>query len=336
MNRNDNFNNARRDKNDEFYTQRSDIEKEMQHYESHFKGKVVYCNCDDPRESNFFFYFSRNFERLGLKKLIIACYASDDATLFSKKDSKKAVYQIYTGDKNGSRCPDDNEIAVKKFKGDGDFRSAESIELLKDADIVVTNPPFSLFREYIAQLIEHKKKFIVVGNYGSVIYRSIWALVQANKLWLGNKPMGDDMLFNVSKEFAAWLQQNKKEGSGYRIVEGVVKGRAPATWFTNLNHKRRSDKIILVEKYKKAAYPKYDGFDAIEVSKTKNIPADYAGAMGVPISFLSKYNPKQFELVGMDTDFIKESGGDSDRFYLGGKRLYVRIVIRNKDLQKEQ
>ena len=292
---NRNFNNARRARNDEFYTQRSDIEKEMLHYANHFKGKVIYCNCDDPRESHFFHYFSHNFEQLGLKKLIVACYASDNVNLFSTKNSKKAVYQIYMGDTNKNRQPDDDEIAVKQFKGDGDFRNGESIKLLKEADIVVTNPPFSLFREYIAQLIEYNKKFIIIGNFGSVIYRSIFPLIKDNKLWLGVSPRS--MEFQVPDSAIRFTRT--EQGKKYLTVN--------AAWFTNLTHKGRNEKLILIDNYKKDAYPKYDEFDTIEVSKTKNIPMDYAGDIGVPITFLCKYNPNQFEIVGMDTDFIKEN-----------------------------
>ena len=205
---------------------------------------------------------------------------------------------------------------------------------MKEADIVVTNPPFSLFRDFISLLITHKKKFIVVGNFGAVSYKNIWPLIKADKLWLGNKSIGEDMLFDVPDEYAAWLRENKKEGSGYRIIDGVVKGRAPATWFTNLSHKRRNQELILVEKYRKAVYPKYDKFKVIDVKYVKDIPKDYKGVMGVPITFISKYNPKQFEIIGMDTDFISENGGNTDRFYIGGKRQYVRIVIRNKKPQK--
>ena len=320
---NTSMNNAMRAKNDEFYTQRVDIENEMQHYENHFKGKVVYYNCDDPRESSFFHYFSYNFEQLGLKKLIAACYKSNNATLFSQGNSKKAAYQTYTGDKNENRQPDDEEITVKYFKDDGDFRSGESIKLLKEADIVVTNPPFSLFREYIAQLIEYKKKFIVIGNYNAVKYKNIWPLIKDNNLWLGTSASG--MEFRVSDKATNF----SREADGKKFTKlGMV------IWFTNLTHKKRNRKMILVENYKKASYPKYDNFDAIEVAKTKDIPMDYPGMMGVPITFLSKYNPKQFEIIGMDVDLTKEKTGKVSYFYINGEKQYARIIIRNKDLQK--
>ena len=176
---------ARNSKKDEFYTQLSDIERELKHYKNHFKGKVVYCNCDDPRISNFFHYFSYNFEKLGLKKIITTCYKNQNMDLFSQNNSEQAIYLEYDGDKNGNSIPDSKEIGIKPLKGDGDFRSKESIELLKQADIVVTNPPFSLFREYVAQLIEYDKKFLIIGNQNAIAYKGIFSLIKENKIWLG-------------------------------------------------------------------------------------------------------------------------------------------------------
>lgn len=211
--KNSNLHAAKRGKNDEFYTQLSDIERELQHYTAHFKDKVVYCNCDDPRISNFFHYFSYNFERLGLKKLIATCYKNQHSDLFSKNDSEQAVYLIYEGDKDGNRVPSPDEIEVKPLQGDGDFRSAECIELLKQADIVVTNPPFSLFREYMAQLVEHEKKFIIIGNKNAITYKEIFPLIKDNKMWVGVTPMGTDMLFDLTPEYAQKLLQRRNQAA---------------------------------------------------------------------------------------------------------------------------
>ncbi len=321
-----NLHKAKNVKNDEFYTQLSDIENELRHYKDHFKDKVVYCNCDDPRVSNFFHYFSYNFEHLGLKKLIATCYKNQDVDLFSTHNSEQAVYLEYTGDKNGNSVPDANEIGVKPLQGDGDFRSQESIELLKQADIVVTNPPFSLFREYVAQLIQCNKKFVLIGNKNIITYKEIFKLIKEDKMWVGHTPMSTDMLFDVTENYAKELVEKKKEGSGYKIVEGVVKGRAQANWFTNLDIDKRHEDLILHKKYTPEEYPKYDNYDAINVDKTKDIPVDYAGNIGVPITFLDKYNPAQFEIV-------KFRKGDDDRdLVINGKSPYFRIIIKNKKL----
>jgi len=251
---NKNLHNAKRDKNDEFYTQLSDIEKELRHYRDHFKDKTVLCNCDDPRISNFFRYFSYNFEHLGLKKLITTCYKNQEIDLFSQNNKKEAVYLEYMGDKNDNRVPDLEEIGIGYLKGDGDFRSEECIELLKQSDIVVTNPPFSLFREYVAQLMKYEKKFLIIGNYNAVTYKEIFPLIKDNKIWLGVSPRG--MTFKTPDN------------------ELVLTN---ATWFTNLPHKKQNEELILIKKYKgnEKEYPKYDNYDAIEVSKTINIPKDY-------------------------------------------------------------
>lgn len=323
---NTNLHKAKNVKNDEFYTQLSDIENELRHYKDHFKDKVVYCNCDDPRVSNFFHYFSYNFEHLGLKKLIATCYKNQDADLFSTNESEQAVYLEYTGDKNGNSVPDANEIGVQPLQGDGDFRSPESIELLQQADIVVTNPPFSLFREYVSQLIQYNKKFVLIGNKNIITYKEIFKLIKEDKMWVGNTPMSTDMLFDVTENYAKELVEKKKEGSGYKIVEGVVKGRAQANWFTNLDIDKRHEDLILHKKYTPEEYPKYDNYNAINVDKTKDIPVDYAGNIGVPITFLDKYNPAQFEIV-------KFRKGDDDRdLVINGKSPYFRIIIKNKKL----
>lgn len=283
---------AKATKKDEFYTRLEDINNELRHYRDHFRGKTVLCNCDDPRVSNFFTYFAYNFEFLGLKKLITTCYKNQDMDLFSQNKSERAVYLVYEGDKNGNHTPDAEEIGVKPLKGDGDFRSKECIELLKEADIVVTNPPFSLFREYVAQLMEHEKKFLIIGNQNNATYKEIFPLIQKNKMWLGYKC--GDMAFRVpeyyeSRETRYWQDEN---GQKWRSMGNIC-------WYTNLDIKKRHENLILYRNYKSAEYPHYINYDAIEVSRTELIPMDYDGIMGVPITFLDKYNPNQFEIIGI-------------------------------------
>ena len=316
---------ANRAKNDEFYTELADIDKELRHYKHHFKNKTVYCNCDDPRVSNFFHYFSHNFETLGLKKLMATCYKSQAADLFSQNDSEQAVYLIYEGDKNGNRVPDPSEIQVLPLQGDGDFRSEECIALLKQADIVVTNPPFSLFREYVAQLVEYGKKFLIIGNKNAITYKEIFPLIKDDKMWLGVTPMGTDMLFGVPEEhYAETLVQTKKSGSSYRIIDGEVKARAQACWFTNLDHDKRHEELILYKRYTSEEYPHYDNYDAVDVSKVAEIPCDFDGAMGVPITFLDKYNPEQFEIIKF------RKGNDEQDLSINGKCPYFRVLIKRK------
>lgn len=337
--KNKNLHKASKAKKDEFYTQLPDIERELKYYKAHFKGKVVYCNCDDPRVSNFFHFFSYNFEKLGLKKLIATCYKNQDMDLFSEHKSEQAIYLEYTGDKNGNNVPDPNEIGIKKLKGDGDFRSQECIELLKQADIVVTNPPFSLFREYVSQLIEYDKKFVIIGSQNAISYKEVFNLIQEDKIWLG---------YNSVKKFT--MPENYEHNS-IKIENGVkyaVFGNV--CWFTNLDIAKRHEDLILYKTYSPEEYPKYDNYDAIEVSKVTEIPIDYAGAMGVPITFLDKYNPQQFEILGI-TDRENNSGlktktytnddvpnaGDLNRraaIKIGNnyKATYARLLIRNKKL----
>ena len=207
------LNAAKKAKNDEFYTQLADIENELRHYRAHFKGKVVYCNCDDPRVSNFFHYFSHNFEFLGLKKLITTCYKNQELDLFSRHDCERAIMLAYDGFRGGDVVPRVEDIGITHLKGDGDFRSLECIEILKQADIVVTNPPFSLFRDYVAQLMEYGKKFAVVGNKNAITYKEIFPLIKDNRLWVGNTPMSRDLLFDVPKDYAEELRANGKQGS---------------------------------------------------------------------------------------------------------------------------
>lgn len=327
---NKNLQEAKKNKKDEFYTQLSDIERELKYYKHHFKDKVVYCNCDDPRVSNFFHYFSYNFEKLGLKKLITTCYKNQSMDLFSKNDSEQAIYLEYTGDKNGNFVPDPSEIGIKHLKGDGDFRSKESISLLTQADIVVTNPPFSLFREYVAQLIEYDKKFVIVGHQNAITYKEIFPLIKENKLWLGYGFKGGAGHF-INEHYEDYATATDRK-EGMIQVSGVH-------WFTNLDLNKRHEDLILYKTYNKKEYPKYDNYDAIEVSKTKDIPMDYAGVMGVPITFMDKYNPDQFEIIGATES---EGKGFSNGLWDGKSkvaqplinqnRVYKRIFIKHKKL----
>lgn len=315
---------AKKAKNDEFYTQLGDIERELKHYKQHFKGKTVLCNCDDPRVSNFFKYFALNFELLGLKRLIATCYKSKEINIFSQNNSEQAVYIVYEGDKNNNHIVDNEEIEVKPLKGDGDFRSKECIELLKQADVVVTNPPFSLFREYITQLIEYDKSFIVIGNYNAITYKEIFPLIKNNKLWLGNGFSGGNAYFNIiptGRTFANGVYDESTQ---------LVKFRN-CCWYTNLDIKKRHEELILYKRYSPEEYPKYDNYDAINVNKTKEIPMDYDGIMGVPITFMDKYNPKQFEIIK-----FRKGNDERDLVYtdLDGKKVqpYFRILIKKKTL----
>lgn len=319
---NSNLRNAKKAKNDEFYTQLSDIEKEMRHYKAFFKDKVVYCNCDDARDSNFFKYFSLNFEHLGLKKLICTGY----------KENGKGVVLVYEGDKNGNRIVDDEEIIVNELEGDGDFRSAECIEFLKECDVVVTNPPFSLFREYVAQLMEYGKKFLIIGDGNAVTYKEIFPYIKNNELWLGITMRGcQQSVFIVPN---TRTDTNTKE----RLCDGKMRYSTiinTASWFTNIPHNKRNEELDLYRKYNETDYPKYDNYDAIEVSKVADIPMDYDGVMGVPISFIGKYCPTQFEIVDArdytDIERLKSKSTflvkDKDSA-INGKPTYARILIK--------
>lgn len=301
-------------KNDEFYTLLTDIEKEMRHYRKHFKDKTVLCNCDDPFESNFFKYFVLNFNRLGLKKLIATCYATSpiagqQLSLFDvvggedeqrNKPYKAVVTKVYdtTGD-GGVDMFDvaelfkNHENELVELEGDGDFRSEECLALLDEADIVVTNPPFSLFREYVATLMEHEKKFIIIGNSNAITYKEVFPLIMQDRLWLGVTRSGTgSMWFRIMDDFPVKSGQKVENGVRYQTIGN-------SAWFTNLDVKKRHEELILVKRYSPEEYPRYDNYDAIEVSKIVDIPLDYAGVMGVPITFLGKYNPDQFEIVGI-------------------------------------
>ena len=326
---NRNLNAAKISKKDEFYTQLSDIEKELKHYKGYFKDKVVLCNCDDPRVSNFFHYFSYNFEMLGLKKLIATCYKSKHIDLFSQNDSESAIYLEYEGDKNGNKIPDLKEIGIKELKGDGDFRSRECVELLQEADIVVTNPPFSLFREFVLQLIQFDKKFLIIGHQNAIIYKEIFKLVKENRVWLG-VDNGGTKWFEVKEHYDIATESRKKveNGKKYFSMGSVV-------WFTNVDTKKRHENLILYKTYSPEEYPKYDNYDAIEVTKVANIPKDYEGIMGVPITFLDKYNPEQFEIVGSNRGIDQDPNGVYGRgSYLNGKETFKRLFIRNRKVEK--
>lgn len=344
---NENLRSAIRERKAEFYTQLSDIENELRYYKKHFKDKTVFCNCDDPFESNFFRYFVLNFNRLGLKKLICTCYAGSPIanTQFSlsnavkttkrNKPYKAVVTTVY--DKTGDGGIDMVDIAelfksgeneLTELKGDGDFRSEECIELLKQADVVVTNPPFPLFREYIAQLIEYNKKFLIIGNQNAITYKEVFPLLKNNEIWLGNGFPGNVGFFKSPYKDVAKSSHHKK---GLIRISGVM-------WFTNLDIKKRHEEMILIKHYDPELYRKYDNYDAINIDKTVDIPCDYSGIMGVPITFLDKYSPEQFEIIGMcsSAGYNKEIVGlplliiGDARPKIKSKTKYARIFIKNK------
>ncbi|ATW44166.1 adenine-specific methyltransferase EcoRI family protein [Glaesserella parasuis] len=311
---NKNLHRANREKNDEFYTRLVDIENELRHYTQHFKDKIIFCNCDDPEESNFFRYFALNFEHLGIKKLIATHFDANEPTYKLEIDREL--------DLNTDGKIDFQDIQRIPLQQNGDFRSPECIEILKQSDIVVTNPPFSLFREYVAQLMEYEKKFVIVGNQNAITYKETFKLIKENKIWLGNK--SGDMAFRVPDyyEEKATRYWQDETGQKWRSLGNIC-------WFTNLDHAKRHEELLLYNTYSAEEYPKYDNYDAIEVSKTKDIPIDYQGAMGVPITFLDKYNPEQFEIIGLDR-YVKDNPNYGKRFTLNGKETYARILIKHK------
>ena len=328
--KNKNLQQARAAKKDEFYTQLSDIERELMHYKKHFRNKVVLCNCDDPRVSNFFDYLSRNFESLHLKKLITTCYKNQERDLFSRHDCERAISLAYNGDLNNNRIPDADEIGIKTLVGDGDFRSDECIDMLKQSDIVVTNPPFSLFREYVAQLVAYKKKFLILGNLNAITYKDIFKYIKADQLWLGASIHSGDREFGVPDNYPLTAASCRVDEKGKKFVR--VKG---VRWFTNLDYRQRHEDLILYKKYNADEYLKYDNYDAINVNKTKDIPLDYTGVMGVPITFMDKYNPDQFEIIGLIAGNIKGLAGipssiGKDGPYINGKLKYGRVFIKHK------
>lgn len=350
--KNRHLNQAKRGKNDEFYTQLSDIENELKHYKEHFKDKIVFCNCDDPYESNFFKYFVLNFQSLKLKKLIVTGFsisqiAFTQLQLFEVQgyeNEENKVYKIEISelyDMNWDWAIDLSDIKeiIKYGKGknkliplekDGDFRSEESIELLKQADIVVSNPPFSLFREYVAQLMEYEKHFLIIWNQNAITYKEIFPLIKGNKVWLWCRNGAQS--FKVPRTFNKDNVIINKQGEKIAKFWNIVR-------YTNLEHKKRHEELILYKNYNPSEYPKYDNYNAIEVSKVADIPCDYEGVMGVPITFLDKYNPDQFEIVGRaDVNIAWEImefyiKGFKDKWWaplVNWNFVYKRILIRKK------
>ncbi len=369
---NDNVHASRSGKTDEFYTQLSLVESELKHYRQHFKGKIVLCNCDDPYESNFFKYFAMNFNSLGLKKLITTCYATspvigEEMQYFvaangqlsfveqpgsvpvQKESKEKRPYKVEiteVTDENADGRVDlaDVEFLMRNRKNtmtllddDGDFRSSECVELLKQADIVITNPPFSLFREYIALLIEHKKDFCVIGNQNALSYREIFPLVKNNEMWLGYN--SGHFWFKVPDSY-----EEKK--TDFKIDETGQKWRRMGNicWYTNMDIEKRHENMTLFRIYSPESYPVYDNYNAIEVGRTADIPCDYFGVMGVPLTFMCQYNPDQFEIVGqthsgdttpeveqLRTDIVHRHGGR-----IAGKEKFARILIRRKQVNTDE
>lgn len=361
MAKSDNLRTARANKQDEFYTQITDIEKELRHYKEHFKDKVVFCNCDDPYESNFFKYFAMNFNYLGLKKLIATCYDSSpiaytQLNLFGEDKSvpnnnrhpyKIEINEVQDYNKDGATDLADVEYLLKNKKNtltllqeNGDFRSEECVELLKQSDIVVTNPPFSLFREYVAQLVEYNKKFLIIGSQNAVAYKEIFPLLRDDKIWLGYS--SGSQIFQVPTTF---------EKNNTYIKDGIKYAKfGNICWLTNLTTSKRAEQLILYKNYNPLEYPKYSNFNAINVDKVSDIPCDYFDIMGVPITFLDCYNPDQFEIIGLGSGYLGQSIGITgipkehkkqmkghsaagDLYYLKDNKPYVpysRILIRRK------
>jgi len=315
---------AKKSKSDEFYTQLSDIESELQHYRSHFENKVVYCNCDDPRISNFFKYFASNFKEFGLKKLIAACFREQLRDLFNTKEDENGFFYEYRGTEGEKEQPSSTDIIY--FNGDGDFRSSESVDLLKQSDIIVTNPPFSLFREYVAQLVKYDKKFLIIGNVNAITYKEIFKLIKENKAWLGINLGRGVSGFIVPEHYELYGTEARIDSLGNRIVSPNN-----CLWLTNLDTFKRHEDIVLTKKYfgNEDEYPKYDNYDGINVNKTKEIPSDYKGVMGVPITFLHRFNPDQFEIIKF------RKGNDEKDLSINGKCPYFRILIKNKRIQTE-
>ena len=322
MSLNENLNRAAKVREDEFYTQIEDVEREINNYKDFFRDKIVYCNCDDPRESAFFHYFSFNFNVLGLKKLITTCYKNQDRDLFSRGIAEKAIYLEYNGIRDDEKVPNVHDIGINHLAGDGDFRSPECIELLKSCDVVVTNPPFSLFKEYVEQLMEYNKKFIIVGGYNAITYKDIFKHIKDDKLWLGYGFKSGNAFFRIPKD------RNFAKGV-YDADTGLVKFRN-VTWYTNIEHKKRNEELILYKEYNINEYPKYDNFDAIEVSKTSEIPIDYNGLMGVPITFMDKYNPEQFEIVGNAGSYAEDGYSLAQQLFVNGKKKFKRLIIKHR------
>ena len=301
---------AQKAKRDEFYTQSSDIENELKHYRTHFKGKKVFCNCDDPKESNFFQFFAKNFEFLGLEKLVTTHFRDDEPTY-------KLVVDRQLDVNNDGKIDADDAIKTKLTQC-GDFRSSECIELLKECDIVVTNPPFSLFQDYVAQLMKYNKKFLIIGNMNAVINKAMFPLITGNKIWYG---VGSNltMKFRIPDSYEGII-----EGDGFKY--GKVSAIA---WFTNMIHKKRGEEILLYKSYSPEDYPKYDNYNAINIDKVKDIPIDYMGEMGVPVTFLGKYNPSQFEVLDISPHFLRDENMQGN-LIVNGKDKFTRVLIKRK------
>ena len=311
---NDSLHNAKRNKDDEFYTQLSDIENELNHYKEHFNGKTVFCNCDDPKESNFWQYFSLNFEELHLKRLLATHY---NRGIDTNVKNSYMIEMFYDNDKIRTNVID--------LVGDGDFRSNECIELLKQSDIVVTNPPFSLFREYIALLIKYKRKFIILGNQNAIKYKEVFPLIKENKVWLGYK--NGDMAFKVPQDSPPrvtrfWIDET---GQKWRSLGNIC-------WFTNLDIAKRHEELVLYKTYNTDEYQRYDDYDAINIDKTKDIPYDYDGVMGVPITFIDKHCPTQFEIVG-ELNHGCDNKYDFAKPKINGVEKYPRILIQKINIK---
>ena len=320
MAKNSNLHDARDAKNDEFYTRMEDITEELYNYKENYIDKTILCNCDNPKLSNFWKYFHKNFKYFGLKKLIATHYDT----------------QTYKIEYTGGNDDDFEDGIITPLTQNGDFRSDESIKLLDEADIIVTNPPFSLFKEFVNILIQHNKQFIIIGNINAITYKEIFPLLKDNKMWLGCRSLNRDMYFDVPDDRKEWLLQNKKEGSAYKIINGVVMGRlASACWYTNIDHKNRHNVLDTTYFYNikdelyPDLYPKYDNYDIINVDKIKEIPMDYNGIMGVPITFMDKYNPEQYEILGI-ANSARWIGYECYTL-INGKKIYNRILIRKKE-----
>lgn len=348
---NQNLHAAQKAKNDEFYTQLDDIEKELKNYKSQLADKIIFCNCDDPFESNFFKYFAMNFNALKLKKLIATCYnpspiAGTQLSLIDikpplqkgmKKDTKHAykieITEVHDTTGDGAVDLTDVEYLLKNTKntltllhGDGDFRSPECVELLQQSDIVVTNPPFSLFREYVAQLMKFEKKFLIIGNMNALTYKEIFPLVKENKMWFGESIHSGDREFRVPDHYPLNAAGYRIDNDGIKYIR--VKG---VRWYTNLDTPSRHEKLTLYEKYTPEKYPKYDNYDAINVNKTVEIPCDYDGDIGVPITFIDKYNPEQFEIIGNLGSYAPDGYSLSSAIFINGQKVFKRILIKRKE-----
>lgn len=354
---NKDLNNASKAKKDEFYTQLEDIEKELKHYRNYFENKIVFCNCDDPYESNFFKYFAMNFNHLKLKKLIATCYIEspvagkqlslDDVFVKNKKMSKndrKKPYKIEINevpdlDGDGATGLADVELLIKNkenilsfLEGDGDFRSEESIEILKTADVIVTNPPFSLFREYVSQLFKFNKKFIILGNVSAITYKEVFPLIKNNEMWMGFSIHSGDREFRVPDDYPLNAAGQRVDESGIKYIR--VKG---VRWWTNIDYEERHEDLILYRQYDPESYPKYVNYDAIHVKTTSDIPCDYYGEMGVPITFLDKYNPEQFEIIGNNLSLAEPMSkyAKKGEYQQGGPAFYTPIENKGYKYHRE-